>query len=166
MVLSVPLGPARTILGLLTGKLRHTSWKECSLLKTLVWLFGKGLLLGDLRKAIDEDFDRCNGLAPEAASGSGRFPANDIVAFDNGCHTHLQFAVLATALNANYLSGRADEDLGTVGNLSRQSQCDVQFGARLQILINNEIQAACRNIPRLTVLLAIYALRGDSYNDG
>ncbi len=85
-------------------------------------------------------------------SGSGSFPANNIVPFDHCGNAHSCSAVFHSALHSHHFAQSSDENLGTLGYLRGKCHCNVQLRTRLQILIHHKIQAACGNIAGLSLL--------------
>ncbi len=62
-----------------------------------------------------------------SGSGSGSFPANDIVAFNHGGNAHSCTAVFHSAFHSHHFSQGSDKNLGTVRYLRGKCQCNVQM---------------------------------------
>src|ERR1035438_554858 len=92
--------------------------------------------------------------------------ANDIVALDHRGYPHPGATIFHAALDADHFALGAHEDLGATGDLGRKGQGDVEFGARLKILIQDEVQTAGGDVAGLTFLGIGYAFGRDSNDHG
>lgn len=64
--------------------------------------------------------------AKALASSSGGFPANNVVPFDDGSHTHARIAVLNPWLDAQNFSRSSYQHFSTACDFRRQSQDQVE----------------------------------------
>src|ERR1700693_1840864 len=80
----------------------------------------------------------------------GGFRANYFVALDDCGDANARGAIFRSLVDPNHFAHRANENFGTAGHFSRESERDVKLGSRTQILINCRVNAAARNVAGLS----------------
>src|SRR5580700_2994691 len=89
---------------------------------------------------------------------------DDVVPLDYRGNPHASAAVFHAAFHAHDLTQRAYKDFGPMGDFRRKSQGNVEFGAGLEILVENEVKATRGNVPGLA-LLAVWQTFRRNPND-
>src|SRR5271167_5027413 len=84
-------------------------------------------------------------------SGACRFRANDVVLLDHRGHSQ-SFRVLSRfSLHAHHFALGVNEDLGPLSDLRGQCEHEIESGTRFEVLVDQEIDAAGRNVAGLPV---------------
>src|SRR6266849_5824584 len=104
------------------------------------------------------------GFQTQRASGSAIFSANDVVALDDRSYPHARAAVLQALLDSDHLPESSHKHFRSVGNLRGQRQGNVQLGTRLQIFVENKVEAPGGNIASFAFLRIRHTFRWDADN--
>src|SRR5208282_1941085 len=84
-------------------------------------------------------------------SGARRLRANDVVLLDDRGHSQ-SFRVLSRfSLHAHHSPLGVNEDLGPLSDLRGQCEHEIESGTRLEVLVDQEIDAAGRDVAGLPV---------------
>src|ERR1700691_2172168 len=89
--------------------------------------------------------------APRLASGGAGLIADNLVALDYRGHANSGGPIVRPPIDAHHFPHHTDEYFRAARDLRGQRQRDVQFAAGIQFFFQREIDAARRDIPRLSV---------------
>src|SRR5260370_32184251 len=92
------------------------------------------------------------------------FHTDDVVALDCRSYPHSRAAIFEALLDSNHLPEGPHKYFRSVGNLRGHRQGNDQLGARLQIFVENKVEAAGGNIASFAFLRIRHTFRRDADN--